>query len=66
MMDTSQSDVIIRIDNLLPLIDTPHYCRNNEEKVRWLAWSQGLISEIRPSDKVVYIPEINCFELTHS
>ncbi len=57
-------NTVIKMDNILPLLTTPHYCRNNEDKVRWLAWKLGHTTVICPADKVRYIPEENCFELT--
>ena len=31
---------------------TPNYCRDNADKVRWLAWTLGFINKIRPQDEV--------------
>jgi len=53
----------IEIDNLFPFMVCPHYCRNDSDRVRWFAFKSGLISVIRPMDKVTFIPERNSYKL---
>ena len=53
----------IRIDNMLPFISCPHYCRDDSDKVRWLALKFGFVKAINPKDTVTPVPEMGGFIL---
>ena len=45
----------IKIDAMFELYDSaPHYCRNDADRVRWLALKSGLTNRISPRDEVQY------------
>jgi len=40
---------IISIDNIHDLAGfSPHYCRDNADRARWLAFKLGMTNKIRP------------------
>ena len=44
-------------------ISFPRYCRNNADRVRWLALKGGFVDTIRPEDRVSYCLETNSYRL---
>ena len=55
----------IEIDaSVLYSATTPSYCRNNADRIRWVALKNGFINTIKPSvQPVEYIPLKDCFRL---
>ena len=53
----------IRIDNILPFITCPNYCRNNADRIRWLAFKLGFVDIIRPTDEVIYDEQTESYKL---
>lgn len=54
---------VIEIGNILPFVDTPHYCRDDADRVRWLALKMGITGAIHTRDPVTHIAEKDCYRL---
>ena len=57
---------VVLIDRgVVNLLQTPSYCRDDVDRVRFLSWKLGHTKVISSVDKVRYISEKDCFELRH-
>ncbi len=57
-------DTIICIDWIpSSLLAYPNYCRNMEDRGRWLAWKLGLVDKISPDDECKVNSQRMTFEI---